>query len=241
MAEKGAGARQRCERRQGRRQFRPAGAGVRPPLLWTFPGAGNTWVRLLLDFATGIYTGSIYADSSLLPLLPGEGVCDGRALAVKAHPTHIDFHDLVPTADGAMRLNVTRKPDYLKCASLRFDALVFLVRDPYASIWAEYKRSLAYSEAVGGGSARSTACRSALRAQPLHSGGIPLACFNATHFGGRARRMAKGWRHMWVHYRKVVALGVRTHQVCLYSGPLRGRHTGHRAHTTRMGRPCLAL
>jgi hypothetical protein len=89
--------REECERRQGRRHFREPRAGARPPLLWTFPGSGNTWVRLLLDFATGIYTGSIYSDVSLLPLLPGEGACDARALAVKAHPTNIEFHDFVRT------------------------------------------------------------------------------------------------------------------------------------------------
>lgn len=87
--------REQCERRQGRRRFRDPRAGARPPLLWTFPGSGNTWVRLLLDFATGLYTGSVYSDLSLLPLLPGEGACDARALAVKAHPTNIDFHDFV--------------------------------------------------------------------------------------------------------------------------------------------------
>ena len=146
--------RELCERRQGLRQFREPGTSARPPLLWTFPGAGNTWVRLLLDFATGLYTGSVYSDLSLLPVLPGEGACDSRALAVKAHPTNIDFHDFIwtegitiaraPTlwrqtrlltapplhTGGSVRLNVTRKPEYLKCASLRFDAVVFLVRVP---------------------------------------------------------------------------------------------------------------
>lgn len=113
-----------------------------------------------------------------------------------------------------MRLNVTRKPEYLKCARLRFDALVLLVRDPYASIWAEYKRSLAYRVSVANVDVLpSAACQAALRSQPLHSGGIPLSCFNATHFASRARRLARSWRHMWFHARKAVGLGLRLHQL----------------------------
>lgn len=113
-----------------------------------------------------------------------------------------------------MRLNVTRKPEYLKCASLRFDALVLLVRDPYASIWAEYKRSLAYRVAVANADILSTAaCRAALRSQPLHSGGIPRSCFNATHFASRALRLARSWRHMWFHARKAAGLGLELHQL----------------------------
>ena len=44
-------------------------------------------MRLLLDHATGVYTGSVYGDPSLLPLLPGEGRCDRSVVAVKVHPT----------------------------------------------------------------------------------------------------------------------------------------------------------
>ncbi|EOD07218.1 Hypothetical protein EMIHUDRAFT_198564 [Emiliania huxleyi CCMP1516] len=197
------------------RQFRQPGSGALPPLLWTFPGSGNTWLRLLLDFATGTYTGSVYSDVSLLPLLPGEGTCDSRALAVKAHPTNVDFHDFVRTpGEPGFRLNVTRKPAYLKCAPLRFDALVMLTRDPYASIWAEYKRALAYAEGVGRAPVVATSsCRAALRSQHLHSGGLPAACFNATHFSTFALHQARAWRHMWYHYRKAAALGLRVHRL----------------------------
>ena len=33
--------------------------------LASFPGSGNTWVRYLIERATGIYTGSIYNDKDL--------------------------------------------------------------------------------------------------------------------------------------------------------------------------------
>ena len=31
----------------------------------SFPGSGNTWVRYLIERATGIYTGSFYNDGVL--------------------------------------------------------------------------------------------------------------------------------------------------------------------------------
>jgi len=128
---------------------------------------------MLLDYATGIYSGSIYGDPSLLPLLPGEGRCDRSVVAVKAHPNHVDSFHFVPTAAGMLRLNITRKPQYAKCAHYRFTGAVVVVRDPYRAIWAEYKRHINWKEVVAGhatGSRRGTACRFALRAQSLHSG-----------------------------------------------------------------------
>ena len=79
---------------------------------------------MLLDYATGVYTGSIYGDPSLLPLLPGEGRCDRSVVAVKAHPAHLDSFDFVPTAAGLLRLNLTRKPQYVKCAPYRFASAI---------------------------------------------------------------------------------------------------------------------
>lgn len=62
-----------------------------PPLLWSFPGSGNTWVRQLLEQATGITTGSVYSDSSLSDTLVSEGFCDDTSLVIKAHPTTHPF------------------------------------------------------------------------------------------------------------------------------------------------------
>ena len=49
-------------------------------------GSGNTWTRLLIDYSTGVYTGCIYDDASILSALPGETRCDHSVSAVKAHP-----------------------------------------------------------------------------------------------------------------------------------------------------------
>ena len=34
-------------------------------MLASFPGSGNTWMRLLLEDASGYYTGSVFSDGSL--------------------------------------------------------------------------------------------------------------------------------------------------------------------------------
>ena len=33
--------------------------------LASYPGSGNTWVRLLIEQATGVFTGSVYVDIGL--------------------------------------------------------------------------------------------------------------------------------------------------------------------------------
>ena len=38
------------------------------------PGSGNTWLRLLLEQAAGVFTGSIYCDHSLKTHFPGEHI-----------------------------------------------------------------------------------------------------------------------------------------------------------------------
>ena len=54
-----------------------------PPLLYSFPGSGNTWARLLIDWSTGVYSGSFYTDKTLLSILPGERKCDRSVSIIK--------------------------------------------------------------------------------------------------------------------------------------------------------------
>ncbi len=44
----------------------------KPALLYSFPGSGNTWLRLLIEYGTGIYSGSVYTDEELKSILPGK-------------------------------------------------------------------------------------------------------------------------------------------------------------------------
>merc|ERR1719369_773233 len=54
--------------------------------LASFPGSGNTWLRYLLQQATGVSTGSVYKDVALLKNgFPGESVANGSVIVVKTH------------------------------------------------------------------------------------------------------------------------------------------------------------
>lgn len=50
--------------------------------LASFPGAGNTWARHLIELATGFYTGSYYFDGSLYNKGEGEGVGKHESLGM---------------------------------------------------------------------------------------------------------------------------------------------------------------
>ena len=54
--------------------------------LASFPGAGNTWVRLLVQQMSGTWTGSIYSDGDLRSNgFPGEYKASDRVMVVKTH------------------------------------------------------------------------------------------------------------------------------------------------------------
>ena len=54
--------------------------------LLSIPGSGNTWLRYLIQSATGLITGSVYGDDSLYKNgFPGEIINDGTAIVVKSH------------------------------------------------------------------------------------------------------------------------------------------------------------
>jgi hypothetical protein len=103
-------------------------------LLYSFPGSGNTWLRLLLDWSTNVYSGSVYNDKSLFGILPGEKHCDSSVSVVKAHPHLQSFKDFT---------SVEHLPK--KCAALHLPVkkIIFLIRDPYDAIWSEFQRKRA--------------------------------------------------------------------------------------------------
>eukprot|EP01062_Namystynia_karyoxenos_P030940 TRINITY_DN23004_c0_g1_i1.p1 TRINITY_DN23004_c0_g1~~TRINITY_DN23004_c0_g1_i1.p1 ORF type:complete len:1051 (+),score=335.27 TRINITY_DN23004_c0_g1_i1:92-3244(+) len=159
------------------REFLPVELNVTPPIFWSFPGSGNTWIRFLIEQSTGVYTGSVYQDLDIIKLMPGEMRCDKSVVAVKGHPNWTPF-DLV---DGAYRpgrrywVNGTSASDpigsgrmdtdmwhgitgvpkypvikgYMKKCQVDIDRALVVTRDPYAALWAEYQR--VKSEKVVGG------------------------------------------------------------------------------------------
>ena len=101
--------------------FKSSGPSV---ALASYPGSGNSWVRQLLESATGIYTGAIYCDSAYLKAgMIGESVATSNVLAVKTH---------VPLFTGK---NVLGK--------LHHDKAIYIVRNPFDAFLADHNRALA--------------------------------------------------------------------------------------------------
>ncbi|XP_056140795.1 sialate:O-sulfotransferase 1 isoform X5 [Lampris incognitus] len=89
--------------------------------LSSFPGAGNTWVRHLIELVTGCYTGSFYFDGTLYNRgFKGEKDYwkSGRSICVKTHES------------GQKEIEM-------------FDAAILLIRNPYRSLMAEFNRKCA--------------------------------------------------------------------------------------------------
>ena len=88
----------------------------------SFPGSGSTWARSALEQATGIYTGSVYCDSTLKSKgFLGEKVISTNVLAVKTHMANMD---LFP------RMEEFLEPTKFKNIS----AVILLVRNPLDSL-----------------------------------------------------------------------------------------------------------
>ncbi|XP_077597334.1 sialate:O-sulfotransferase 1-like [Stigmatopora nigra] len=89
--------------------------------LSSFPGAGNTWVRHLIELMTGYYTGSFYFDGTLYSRgFKGEKDFwrSGRNICVKTHES------------GKKEIEM-------------FDSAILLIRNPYRSLIAEFNRKCA--------------------------------------------------------------------------------------------------
>uniref|UniRef100_A0A8D8YQ98 WSCD family member AAEL009094 n=1 Tax=Cacopsylla melanoneura TaxID=428564 RepID=A0A8D8YQ98_9HEMI len=91
--------------------------GNRPVVgLVSFPGSGNTWLRYLLQQATGIHTGSVYMDYGLFKNgFPGEMITNASVSVVKTH-------------------------EWGPFTRSKFDKAVLLIRSPGDSIVAEFNR-----------------------------------------------------------------------------------------------------
>ncbi|XP_076017462.1 sialate:O-sulfotransferase 1-like [Genypterus blacodes] len=89
--------------------------------LSSFPGAGNTWVRHLIELVSGYYTGSFYFDGTLYNRgFKGEKDYwkSGRSICVKTHES------------GQKEIEM-------------FDSAILLIRNPYRSLMAEFNRKCA--------------------------------------------------------------------------------------------------
>ncbi|XP_061527597.1 sialate:O-sulfotransferase 2 [Phycodurus eques] len=86
--------------------------------LASFPGAGNTWARHLIELATGFYTGSYYFDGSLYNKgFKGERDHwrSGRTICIKTHES------------GKKEIEA-------------FHSSILMIRNPYKALMAEFNR-----------------------------------------------------------------------------------------------------
>ena len=97
--------------------------------LLSLPGSGNTWVRGLLEKATGVCTGSMWCDASLRAKhFCMEGVRSTSVLVVKNHDTHLRWVG-VKLGDGE---SVNNKPDFI--------GGILIHRNPFRATIAEWNR-----------------------------------------------------------------------------------------------------
>ena len=90
----------------------PSGA-----VLASFPGSGNTWSRMLLEYASGVFTGSIYNDITLMPVLPAEGVRTEEVLVWKAHTFPSQYVENYNPAK--VRHDFNKRPEQVVSGALR--------------------------------------------------------------------------------------------------------------------------
>ena len=88
--------------------------------LGSVTGSGNSWVRQLLESATGVYTGSVYCDKSYIEAgMIGEGVTTENVIAIKTHDWPYAAKQLI-----------------------NHDKAIYIVRSPFGSILSEHNRYL---------------------------------------------------------------------------------------------------
>ena len=106
-----------------------------PVALASFAGSGNTWVRGLLQLATGICTGGVYCDVTLRKSgYPGECLRSGKTLVVKTHLPD-------PKWTGVKYLPSVFDNQFLKASKIPvFSSAIFLVRNPFDALVAEFNR-----------------------------------------------------------------------------------------------------
>ena len=98
--------------------FKNSGAVV---ALISYPGSGNSWVRQLLESATGIYTGAVYCDPAYVKAgMIGEYVMTNNVIAVKVHYDPYSVKKL-----------------------LNNDKAIYVVRSPFGAILSENNRNIA--------------------------------------------------------------------------------------------------
>jgi hypothetical protein len=91
-------------------------------------------VRQLVEHSTGLYTGAMETNASLVDLLHGEGFCGQRLAAVQASPRDVTIK-LARSAHGVVSLTNSGKRKCMKGMIRGFSRAVLVLRDPFAFSW----------------------------------------------------------------------------------------------------------
>ena len=100
-----------------------------PTALMSFPGSGNTWMRHLIETATGFFTGSVFRDEDLYQNgFKGEGLRVyhwNRLISIK-------IHNIFPCIQCKLFSDIIKNANESKC--------VILMRNPYDAFISEFTR-----------------------------------------------------------------------------------------------------
>jgi hypothetical protein len=106
--------------------------GKKRVALNSLPGSGNTWLRGLLERATGLCTGSMWCDPALFEGgFCGEGMQGTSLVAVKIHDSSLQWK--------GGKVVKPHKPV--------FDKAIFLIRNPFQANIAEWNRQMSEKHA----------------------------------------------------------------------------------------------
>ena len=172
-----------CRSLYGKRKYIVAEKMRVPPMLFTFPGSGTTYTQLLVEYATGVYTGSIYDEDELYSAMPGLAFCGQRLGLVKAHTKDVRF--TVGEAKGERRVLAVfhDRPYFQKChrgaIDHGFSRFLLTIRNPWSSIWSNYQRGEAYRKQYG---------KVEDSKMDTHTGKIPLDQFDIDDWHRRAEQ-----------------------------------------------------
>jgi len=140
------------------------------------PGSGSTWCRLLIEYATGLYTGSVYNEKALLGLLPGENTCNKSVAVIRVHAhTHGYRTGVKPLVRGISSADDT----CAKSSVQEVHRAIVLVRNPFDAIWSNYQRMHLKKHSI-------------LR--------ISRVEFDREDWTSYALRHAKWYKDFWTHY-----------------------------------------
>lgn len=128
----------RLEREPPRSTCRFVDGARRSPVgLASFPGSGNTWVRGLLQGATGLCTGGIYCDVTLrVSGFPGESIRSGAVLVVKTHQSDPRWTGVA--YDKSAPFTYFHKVEHIPV----YSSGILLIRNPYDALVSEWHREM---------------------------------------------------------------------------------------------------